>query len=119
MGVETTLLAWIRTGMALMGFGFVVARFGIFLKEIAAAEMAQGHIRHHRGTGFSLVFGGVLILLGMAVNLIAGWLNWRFVRRLPKGGPDLPPTLPLGLILSVLLALVGLAMAVYLAAIEI
>ena len=35
---ERTLLAWIRTGLALMGFGFVVARFGLFLREIAAAS---------------------------------------------------------------------------------
>jgi uncharacterized membrane protein YidH (DUF202 family) len=32
---EQTFLAWIRTGLALMGFGFVVARFGIFLQQIA------------------------------------------------------------------------------------
>lgn len=30
---ERTLLAWVRTGLALMGFGFVVARFGMFLGE--------------------------------------------------------------------------------------
>ena len=29
---ERTFLAWIRTGLALMGFGFVVARFGLFLR---------------------------------------------------------------------------------------
>ena len=33
---ERTLLAWVRTGLALMGFGFVVARFGLFLRELAA-----------------------------------------------------------------------------------
>jgi len=37
VAAERTLLAWMRTGMALMGFGFVVARFGLFLREIAAA----------------------------------------------------------------------------------
>jgi len=36
--VERTFLAWLRTGIALMGFGFVVARFGLFLREIAAAR---------------------------------------------------------------------------------
>jgi uncharacterized membrane protein YidH (DUF202 family) len=30
LAAERTLLAWIRTGLALMGFGFVVARFGLF-----------------------------------------------------------------------------------------
>ena len=33
---ERTLLAWIRTAIALMGLGFVVARFGLFLREISA-----------------------------------------------------------------------------------
>jgi uncharacterized membrane protein YidH (DUF202 family) len=35
LAAERTFLAWIRTGLALMGFGFVVARFGLFLREIA------------------------------------------------------------------------------------
>ena len=35
---ERTLLARMRTGLAMMGFGFVVARFGLFLREIAAGE---------------------------------------------------------------------------------
>ncbi|HKF26126.1 MAG TPA: DUF202 domain-containing protein [Candidatus Acidoferrum sp.] len=33
LAVERTFLAWIRTGVALMGFGFVVARFGLFLQQ--------------------------------------------------------------------------------------
>jgi uncharacterized membrane protein YidH (DUF202 family) len=33
LAAERTLLAWIRTGLALMGFGFVVARFGRFVHE--------------------------------------------------------------------------------------
>ena len=34
LAAERTLLAWIRTGLALMGFGFVVARFGLFLQQL-------------------------------------------------------------------------------------
>jgi hypothetical protein len=33
---ERTLLAWIRTGIALMAFGFAIARFGLFLRELAS-----------------------------------------------------------------------------------
>ena len=40
LAAERTLLAWVRTGLALMGFGFVVARFGLFLHELAAAHGA-------------------------------------------------------------------------------
>ena len=38
---ERTFLAWIRTGIALMGFGFVVARFGIFLQQVQIVETPQ------------------------------------------------------------------------------
>jgi putative membrane protein len=34
LAAERTLLAWISTGLALMGFGFVVARFGLFLQQL-------------------------------------------------------------------------------------
>jgi putative membrane protein len=37
LAAERTLLPWIRTGLALMGFGFVVARFGLFLQELQVA----------------------------------------------------------------------------------
>jgi len=33
LAAEQTFLAWIRTGLAFMGFGFVVARFGLFLQQ--------------------------------------------------------------------------------------
>jgi len=40
LAAERTLLAWIRTGLALMGLGFVVARFGLFLQEFQVAQHA-------------------------------------------------------------------------------
>ena len=64
--IERTLLAWVRTGLALMGFGFVVARFGLFLREIEAAR--QG-VPLKAPTGLSLWIGTALILLGVIVNL--------------------------------------------------
>src|SRR5947208_226140 len=115
MGLETTLLAWVRTGMALMGFGFVVARFGLFLRELIAAR----HLPERRGLAVSLYLGVALILLGVGVNLASGWLTWRFLRRHPSTGPELPATMPLGLVLSFLVALVGVAMSVYLAILEV
>ena len=38
LAAERTFLAWIRTGLALMGFGFVVARFGLFLQQLELNE---------------------------------------------------------------------------------
>jgi putative membrane protein len=73
---ERTLLAWMRTGLALMGFGFVVARFGLFLREIAAA--GQVAVRQH-STVWSLWIGTALIGLGVAVSLLASFEYYRFV----------------------------------------
>ena len=49
--IERTLLAWVRTGLALMGFGFVVARFGLFLHEI---EAVRQNAMPKASTGLSL-----------------------------------------------------------------
>src|SRR5262249_41498280 len=63
---ETTLLVWVRTYLGLMGFGFVVARFGLFLHELAG----MGHLHVRRPPAFSLVMGVVLILLAVVVLLL-------------------------------------------------
>ena len=47
LAAERTLLAWIRTGLAMMGFGFVVARFGLFLQELRFAQ--NGGATQHYG----------------------------------------------------------------------
>src|ERR1700756_3064577 len=65
LAAERTFLAWIRTGIALMGFGFVVARFGLFLRELAAAHQ----ILSLRTTGLSLWLGTALLIIGIVVNL--------------------------------------------------
>jgi putative membrane protein len=41
LAAERTLLAWIRTGLALMGFGFIVTRFGLFLQELNEVRGAR------------------------------------------------------------------------------
>jgi putative membrane protein len=63
---ERTLLAWIRTGIALMAFGFAIARFGLFLREVAQV----GQIRVVHGTGSSWI-GVVLVVLGLVTNAAA------------------------------------------------
>ena len=55
---ERTLLTWIRTGIALMAFGFAIARFGLFLREIANVRGL-----HEQPTR------GILVALAMAVIL--------------------------------------------------
>ena len=109
LGLETTLLAWVRTGLALMGFGFVLARFGLFLLELDRG----GHVSP-RQIRISLVSGIVLIVMGVAVNLTAAGMHYPYLLRTRRGETDLPATWWLGLILSLLLALLGIGMAVFL-----
>ncbi|MBS0263772.1 MAG: DUF202 domain-containing protein [Planctomycetes bacterium] len=107
---ERTLLAWIRTGLAMMGFGFVVARFGLFLREVAAAE---GVVPAQR-SGHSLWIGTTLVMLGVLVNLFAARRHWGTVRRLERNEPLHFHPVSLGVIVAVFLALLGLFTAIYL-----
>jgi putative membrane protein len=110
LAAERTLLAWIRTGLAMMGFGFVVARFGLFLKELSIARSSTAP-QHN---GLSLWFGTALIVVGVAVNGIAGWRHLRLVRELNRGQTSGSRSGLHTFVVAILVARVGLAMAVYL-----
>ena len=107
---SSTLLAWIRTGLALMGFGFVVARFGLFLREMAAVD----HVTPHRSSGTSFWIGTGLITLGVLVNGLAAIQHVSAIRRLRRNEPwELKPS-ALGLGLTVILVVIGIALTAYL-----
>ena len=116
MAAERTLLAWIRTGLALMGFGFVVARFGLFLQEFLAIE----HTAAVQSFGFSLWFGTVMIAAGVLVNVLAA-LHYASLLRYLDGdsGQAIRPRIgKRAIAVAYFLAAVGLAMAIYLLSIR-
>ena len=80
LAAERTLLAWIRRGLALIGFGFVVARFGLFLQQLQVMQRASAA----QSYGLSLWFGTALITLGVVVNLSLSLAS-------PSAGPRVGP----------------------------
>jgi putative membrane protein len=86
---ERTLLAWIRTAIGLIGLGFVVARFGLFLRLVRQHDGAD--MGYHLP---SVVLGIALSLLGAFAAGLATWQHRRFCRTL--GDRDLPPGYRIG-----------------------
>ena len=107
LAAERTFLAWIRTGLALMGFGFVVARFGLFLRALQPSVPSQSY-------GLSVWFGTALIIVGVIVNIWSARHHVSLVRDLNQVGSAFNRPSSLAVIVAVILAVVGLPMAIYL-----
>ncbi len=112
--LETSLLMWLRTSLALMGFGFVIARFGLFLREIALANAVHIHT-HPWLTSANMFSGTSLIVLGIVVLLLAIRNHQRSVDRMLHGELAMPSRWSLSVILGLILAALGMGIAVYLA----
>lgn len=110
---ETTLLAWLRTGLGLIGVGFAVARFGLFLREFQATQP----LAPVRSTGLSQWSGVALVALGVIVNVSAALRHIQLVRQLRAGIWE-PKVSVGGVLLSLVLAAIGIAMAVWLVAVR-
>ncbi len=73
MANERTFLAWIRTSIGIMAFGFVVERFALFMKQLSfflnKAEAAPVHLQ--TGHSYSLIFGIFLVGCGVLIAVFA------------------------------------------------
>jgi putative membrane protein len=103
---ERTLLAWARTGVAIMGLGFVVARFGLVIRE-AAGVGAQQLLR-----GVSTAFGVALVLCGALLLVLAYWRYRRVAEDILHDRVRWDPRL--GVLLTGILVLAGILLAAYL-----
>ncbi len=105
---ERTLLAWIRTGLTVIGLGFVVARFGLFLRLMA--REGAGPVE----TGSSTFLGVSFVLLGAGGIAMAVVQFVRFTRALPPHERPRDYSASWVIAFAALLAVVGVVLAVYL-----
>jgi putative membrane protein len=107
---ERTFLAWIRTGLGLMGVGFAVARFGLFLTQMRASET---HATVH-SSGLSVWSGVAIVFLGVVVLVSSVTQHLVLIRELQTGSWIPGRVSRNAVILASLLAMVGLGMSIYL-----
>ncbi len=76
MANERTFLAWVRTSISVMAFGFVVERFSLFVRQMAAymGKTAPPH------PSYSAVIGIILVGIGVLMGLLA-FIRFRIVER--------------------------------------
>lgn len=113
LAAERTFLAWVRTSIAVASLGFVVAKFGIWLREFAAQLNPQAHMP---STALSLPIGVGMMIFGGALTLAAAW-HFRIVSRfIMKGEVHSSGGLVVGITLGVTLLTFVMIIYLFLAA---
>ncbi len=77
LAAERTFLAWVRTGIALMGFGFVIVKFALFVQQVSHA---LGNIQVRPGKGYSAIVGVIMVALGAVMTTLA-YFRFRNISR--------------------------------------
>jgi putative membrane protein len=108
---ERTFLAWVRTAIAVMGFGFLIERFDIFLATMAAGASSQPTVQEHK---FANVAGLAFILLGVAMIVVAAVRFFRLAKEIDKTETVPSSGSLFDLALATLLVLLGLSLFLYL-----
>ena len=109
LAAERTFLAWMRTSISLMGFGFLIARFALFLKGygITSGPQAPAQPMVSNWLGFGMVCVGVIVCVMAATRHRA------YIQALESGVGNPPLDLGRALSVAVVLAAVGLAIAIH------
>jgi len=105
---ERTMLAWNRTSISLMAFGFVIERFGLFLENSGREEMDL--LQRH----FSFIVGTAFILMA---SFLAAFSSIQHRRILASLKPiEIPPgyNISMGMLVNIVVCILGLLLMLYL-----
>ncbi len=106
---ERTYLAWVRTGIGIMAFGFVVVKFSLFVKQIGLVLGTKVNAPSHR---YSAIIGIVLVAMGVLAILFSFW-QYRKTDQQLRSGTYQPSTVLTSVLTGVIL-LISMVLIVYL-----
>jgi putative membrane protein len=110
---ERTFLAWVRTAIAVMAFGFVIEKFDLFLKALAP-QAALNQIAPH-GQKFANAAGLAFIAIGVVMIVVAGVRFTTTTKAIETEETLASPGERLDLALAVLIGLLGISLFLYMA----
>ena len=108
---ERTFLAWVRTGIATIAFGFVIEKFNLFMRTIAAATPGVGREHHLLGKPGLLgqYDGTVLIVIGISLIAVAAVRFMRTSRLIDDEQTHSAGSIRAELVLSLVLIVAAIA----------
>ena len=106
---ERTFLAWIRTSVGLMGFGFVVVKFSIFVRQIS---IAVDRTPPSSARGYSSVMGVSLVAFGAIIGILSFVRFKRVEKQITH--PEYKPSGILINLLAAAILLIGIFLVIYL-----
>lgn len=106
---ERTYLAWIRTGIGIMAFGFVVVKFSLFVKQIGVVFQTKINAPSQ---GYSAIIGIILVAMGM-LSILFSFFQYRKVDKQLRTGTYEPSTV-LTTVLTAVILLISIILIAYL-----
>jgi putative membrane protein len=106
---ERTFLAWIRTSIGIMAFGFVVVKFSLFVKQLSIL-LSKQNITQSKGYS---AFIGIALVAGGAFTSVLSYLRYKKTQNQINNGIYQSSSLIIFILTSVIF-LISIFLIVYL-----
>ena len=116
MANERTFLAWIRTSIGIMAFGFVVEKFGLFIRQLSyflgkSSDLKPAFGQTHPPSGYSSILGILLIGLGALMGALAFIRYKKIEKQIDEDSYQ--PSLILDILLTLSIFAIGIFLIIY------